>query len=151
MVFTHGRIIIQKLLASSVSQILWYPIFKSIGPTYWKPSYLSNILLILGLVYGLRLSWLFEFLNSLRIFTLSVLGLGCAKDGSPHSDPFGLSSTPSITKRYISFFFFFGCLWYRIWYWTYCIHIPFLLLVYCICSSSNKCSIKKYIQFFVAT
>ena len=77
--------------------------FKSINISCWTPFDLNKISLILGLVYGLRFICLFKYIKSLIKCTLFVLGLGCTKYGSPHSESNELSRTPSITKRYILF------------------------------------------------
>ena len=58
---------------------------------------------------GLRFKCLFEILKSLRKCTRLVLGLVCAKDGSPHSESFSISSTPSRTKFSTYFFNISSC------------------------------------------
>ena len=42
--------------------------------------------MILGIGYGFFLNFLFKFIISLRKRTVFDLGLGCAKDGAPHSE-----------------------------------------------------------------
>ena len=48
------------------------------------------------------MSCLFKFISSLRKYT-RFLGLGCEKDGAPHSESFDFSSTPSRNKSSTSF------------------------------------------------
>ena len=73
--------------------------FKSSDISYLKPSCLSNISLILGIGYGLRINYLFRFLKSLRKLNQFGLGLGCEKIGDTHSESLALSRTPIRTKR----------------------------------------------------
>ena len=97
--FTHDRIIVHKLLESSVSRVWQYSIFASSDVAYLKPSNLNNISLVLCIGYGLRFNFIFKFLKSLIKRNRFVLGLGCAKDGAPHSGSFALSRNPSRTKH----------------------------------------------------
>ena len=66
---------------------------------YLKPSNLKHISLILGIGYGLLFDWLFKFIKSIWKCNQYLFGLGCKKYGSPHSDSFDFSRTPSITKH----------------------------------------------------
>ena len=49
------------------------------------------------------LNCLFKFLKSIRKRTPFDVGLGCEKDGAPHSESFATSRTHSRTKRSTSF------------------------------------------------
>ena len=64
--------------------------FKSSDAAYWEPSYFNNVSLILGVGYGLHCNCFLRFIKSLRRRTQFDLGLGCAKDGDPHSEFFDI-------------------------------------------------------------
>ena len=63
----------------------------------------NKISLILGIGHSLRFNCLLRFLKSLSKCTQFDLGLGCVKDGAPHSESLDFSSTPSRNKRLTSF------------------------------------------------
>ena len=97
--FPHGRMIVHKLRVLSLSQIWWYPMFKSSDVAYWKPSNLNNISFIFIIGYGFQFNFLFIFLKLLSIHTQFGLGFGFAKYGAPHSESFETSSNPISTKH----------------------------------------------------
>ena len=88
-----------KLPSLSISWIWYYPMLKSSDVAYWETSNSNNILLILGIGYGLWCNCLFRFLMSLRNINRFYLGLGCSKDGNRYFESFVFSRTPSRTKR----------------------------------------------------
>ena len=77
--------------------------FKSSDVAYWKSSNLNNISFIFDIWYGFCYNCLFWFIKSLKKHTQFDLGLGCAKDGDPHSESFYISRTLSKTKNLTSF------------------------------------------------
>ena len=74
-----------------------------------KPSNLNNISFIFGIGYGFLFNCLFRFLKSLGKRTRFYLGLGCAKDGAPHSESFTTSVTHTRTKRPTSLLNIYSC------------------------------------------
>ena len=80
--------------------------FKLSGVSYWKPYTFNNISFIFGIGYCFWFNCLFKFLNSLRKYTRFDLGLGCAKDGAPHSESFATSRNTSRNKLSTSFWTF---------------------------------------------
>ena len=98
--------IVHELLVLSLTHIRRYPIFRSRNGAHLKHYSLNNISLIFGMGYGFCFNYLFIFLKSLRKCTRFVLGLGCVKDGAPHSESFAKSRTLSRNKRTTYFWTF---------------------------------------------